>query len=51
VSRSKADIEQFFSGLEIVEPGVVPVLAWHPDDGPPEDPNAAYYWAGVARKP
>lgn len=51
VSRGKADIEQFFSGLEIVEPGVVPVLAWHPDDGPPEDPNAAYYWAGVARKP
>ncbi|HEU0213826.1 MAG TPA: SAM-dependent methyltransferase [Jiangellaceae bacterium] len=52
VSRSKADIEeQFFKGLEIVEPGVVPVLAWHPDDGPPEDPNAAYYWAGVARKP
>jgi hypothetical protein len=51
VSRSKADIEQFFSGLEIVEPGVVPVLAWHPDDGPPEDPNAAYYWGGVARKP
>jgi hypothetical protein len=29
----------------------VPVLAWHPDDGPPADPNAAYYWAGVARKP
>jgi hypothetical protein len=51
VSRSKADIEDFFTGLEIVEPGVVPVLTWHPDDGPPEDPNAAYYWAGVARKP
>jgi len=51
VSRSKTDIEQFLSGLEIVEPGVVPVLAWRPDDGPPEDPTAAYYWAGVARKP
>ncbi len=51
VSRSKAEIEHFFSGLEIVEPGVVPVLAWHPDGEPPEDPNAAYYWAGVARKP
>ena len=50
VSRSKADIEQFFSGLEIVEPGVVPVMAWHADS-PPEDPDAAYYWAGVARKP
>ena len=51
VSRSKADIEDFFTGLEIVEPGVVPVLTWHPDNGPPEDPNAAYYWAGLARKP
>jgi O-methyltransferase involved in polyketide biosynthesis len=51
VSRSKDDIEKFFTGLEIVEPGVVPVLAWHPDDGPPDDPQAAYYWAGVARKP
>lgn len=51
VSRSKAGIEEFFSGLDIVEPGVVPVMAWHPDDGPPEDPQAAYYWAGVARKP
>jgi hypothetical protein len=52
VSRSKADIEKtFIAGLEVVEPGVVPVLAWHPENGPPADPNAAYYWAGVARKP
>lgn len=50
VPRSKAEIERFFTGLEIVDPGVVPVLAWHPDDVP-KDPNAAYYWAGVARKP
>jgi hypothetical protein len=27
------------------------VMAWQPDDGAPSDPHAAYYWAGVARKP
>jgi hypothetical protein len=26
------------------------MLAWRPDQ-PPADPRAAYYWAGVARKP
>jgi SAM-dependent methyltransferase len=49
--RSATEIGGLLDGLEIVEPGVVPVLTWHPDDGPPEDPHAAYYWAGVARKP
>jgi hypothetical protein len=29
--------------------GVVPVMAWHPEDGSPADPNA--YRAGVAPKP
>lgn len=50
VPRSKSEVEAFLAGLEIVEPGVVPVLAWYPDDEP-ADPNAAWYWAGVARKP
>jgi hypothetical protein len=42
----------FFDGLELVEPWVVPVLAWRPDpqDTPPVDPRSAYYWAGIARK-
>ncbi len=50
VPRSKSEVERFFDGLEMVEPGVVPVLTWHPEDLI-DDPNAAYYWAGVARKP
>lgn len=50
VPRSKAEVERFFDGLEVVEPGVVPVMAWHPDDVV-DDPNAAWYWAGIARKP
>lgn len=50
VPRTKAEVERFFDGLDLVEPGVVPVLAWRPDE-PLEDPDAAWYWAGVARKP
>jgi hypothetical protein len=50
VPRSKAQVERFFEGLEIVEPGVVPVLAWQPDELI-DDPEGAWYWAGIARKP
>jgi hypothetical protein len=50
VPRSQADVEGFFTGLELVDPGVTPVLSWRPDQ-PPADPTIAYYWAGVARKP
>ena len=49
--RSRAETEALFAGLELVEPGVVPVLAWRPDAEPPADPHSAYYWAGVGRKP
>ncbi|WBB71181.1 SAM-dependent methyltransferase [Micromonospora sp. WMMD812] len=51
VPRTRAEVERFFDGWEMVEPGVVPVMAWRPEDGAPEDPHAAYYWAGLARKP
>jgi O-methyltransferase involved in polyketide biosynthesis len=50
VPRSKAEVERFFTGLELVDPGLTPMLAWRPDE-PPADPGSAYYWAGVARKP
>lgn len=51
VPRSRDEVARFFAGWELVEPGIVPVAAWQPDDGPPTDPHAAYYWAGIARKP
>ncbi|MFG1954447.1 SAM-dependent methyltransferase [Micromonospora sp. NPDC048830] len=51
VPRTHAEVERFFDGWELVEPGVVPVKAWRPDDGDPADPKSAYYWAGLARKP
>ncbi|MGF7237037.1 MAG: SAM-dependent methyltransferase [Frankia sp.] len=49
--RIRSEVERFFDGWELIEPGVVPVMAWHPDGEPPADPYATYYWGGVARKP
>jgi S-adenosyl methyltransferase len=51
VPRSRAEVEAFFAGLDLVEPGVAPVLAWHPDGGLPENPRSAYYYAAIGRKP
>jgi hypothetical protein len=50
VPRSKAETERFFEGLEFVDPGVVPILAWRPQRKP-KDPNAVHGWAALARKP
>ena len=50
VARSKDEVERFFGDWELLEPGLVPVSAWRPDQ-PVADPEAAYYWSGVARKP
>jgi hypothetical protein len=51
VPRTQAEIAAFLSGLDLVEPGVVPILTWRPDDGKPADPYAASHYAGMARKP
>jgi hypothetical protein len=51
VPRTQGEIAAFFSGLDLVEPGVVPLLAWRPDDGEPADPHAASAYAGMAAKP
>ena len=50
VPRARDEVARFFGDWELVEPGVVPVMGWRPDGEPPADPNAAYYWSGVARK-
>jgi hypothetical protein len=48
--RSPGQISSFFDGLEAVEPGIVPLPEWRP-----EDPAAAREqvpgMGGVARKP
>ncbi len=50
VPRNHAEVARFFGDWELLDPGIVPVMAWRPDDTPPANPQAAYYWAGVARK-
>jgi hypothetical protein len=49
VARSREEIGRFFTGLELVEPGVVPI----PEDQPstPADPDGVYGWAAIGRKP
>jgi hypothetical protein len=46
--RPKAEIERFFSGLEIAEPGAVNITAWRPEPGDPE--TRTLFYGGVARK-
>jgi hypothetical protein len=50
--RSHDEVSRFFAGLELVEPGIVPVTQWRPDDGSPTaEPEDSNLWAGVGRKP
>ncbi len=51
--RSHAEVSRFFDGLELVEPGVVPIDQWRPDGWPipPEERIPAHHWGGVGRKP
>jgi hypothetical protein len=51
VPRVREEVERFFAGWELILPGLVPVKAWRPPIEPVASPDAAYYWAGVARKP
>jgi S-adenosyl methyltransferase len=50
VPRGRAEVGEFFTGLDLVDPGLAPVLSWRPEE-PPADPQMAYYWAGIAGKP
>ena len=48
--RDQAETTRFFAGLDLVEPGVVPVAKWRPDsDHLASMPSSM--WCGVARKP
>ncbi|HEY8482639.1 MAG TPA: SAM-dependent methyltransferase [Spirillospora sp.] len=50
--RSPEEIRGFFDGLEVVEPGIVPITRWRPDPGPfdaPASPDVSTL-GGVARK-
>jgi len=48
--RSHEQVSRFFDGLEILEPGVVPVQDWRPASDE-EAAAQAGMWGGVGRKP
>lgn len=48
--RSPEQIARFFDGLEPVEPGIVPIQRWRPDQRSAELPGDINMWGGVARK-
>jgi hypothetical protein len=52
--RSRAEVERFLDGLEVVEPGVVATVAWRAGGsggiGSAPDTSEAGHWAAVARK-
>ncbi|HEX5201004.1 SAM-dependent methyltransferase [Paractinoplanes rhizophilus] len=53
--RSRPEVERFFAGLDVVDPGLQVLPAWRPDLGeptvpPPSDAQVSVYGA-VARKP
>ena len=51
--RTRAEVERLFTGLELLEPGVVWAQEWRPGAGAGrvESPRAGGIWAGVGRKP
>ena len=52
-NRTRAEVEKLFSGLELVEPGVVWLAEWGhgPSRELAEDPGQSLGWCGVAVKP
>jgi trans-aconitate methyltransferase len=49
--RSKAEVMQFFDGLELIEPGLVQVHRWRPGSPAPDMDDEVPGYAGLARKP
>jgi hypothetical protein len=49
--RTPEQITRFFDGLEPVEPGIVPVQHWRPDEESSLLPGDINMWGGVAVKP
>ncbi|GAA2471362.1 SAM-dependent methyltransferase [Winogradskya humida] len=52
VFRDRGEFSEFFTGLDLVTPGIVPITAWRPgaDDKPPPPDQAPVYGA-IGRKP
>jgi len=48
--RTRAGILAFFDGLQLIEPGLLPVSQWRPDQPVREDPGKGWLLGGVGRK-
>ncbi|MEU6356781.1 SAM-dependent methyltransferase [Streptomyces sp. NPDC047072] len=48
--RTHAEIERFFDGFDLVEPGLAQVPFWRPDTTPPPRSKEIGFYGGVARK-
>ncbi|MFJ2217681.1 SAM-dependent methyltransferase [Streptomyces sp. NPDC101062] len=51
--RSRPEVAQFFEGLDLTDPGIVPATDWHPDNTQPAAPSGQApvpLYAGVGRK-
>ncbi len=49
--RTQAEVARFFTGLELVEPGLVQVHQWRPESADPVPDGGASAHGGLARKP
>jgi hypothetical protein len=47
--RTREQVARFFTGLDLVDPGLVPVEEWRPDPGTGKADRSAM-WGAVARK-
>ncbi len=54
-ARTRSEVEQFFCGLKLLDPGVVWIQHWRPEHPDSREPLDAVYggggWAGVGLKP
>jgi len=49
--RGRDEILRFFAGLELIDPGLVQVSHWRPDEPEPADADKVWILGGVGRKP
>ena len=48
--RTHRDIERYFAGFDVLEPGVVQLPLWRPDGRRPRDLSTAWGYCGAGRK-
>ena len=49
--RGRDEILRFFAGLELVEPGLIQVPYWRPDEPEPAGADKVWFLGAVGRKP